>query len=87
LLNQISLLLRKESLSSYVGKQGYGLQFCSICGSTLCTINKGEIYQVTLGCINGDPDIEIGTHIFVGSKASWETIPEGVLQYREGPDK
>jgi len=40
-----------------------------------------------LGCINGDPEVEIGIHIFVGSKASWETIPEGVLQYREGPDK
>jgi len=82
---EFTWLSGKKYLSSYVGKQGYGLQFCRICGSTLCTINKGEIYQVTLGCINGDPDIEIGMHIFVGSKASWEIIPEDFLQYAEGP--
>ncbi|MHC4725520.1 MAG: hypothetical protein ACYS9V_15005 [Planctomycetota bacterium] len=29
--------------------------------------------------------ITLGMHIFVGSKASWETIPEGVSQHEEGP--
>jgi len=38
---------------------------------------------VTLGCLEGDPKIEIGKHIFVGSKATWEVIPEGVTQYEE----
>lgn len=68
-------------LTSYVSQQGYGLQFCSVCGSTLCTVYKGEVFQVTLGCVVGDPDIEIGRHIFVGSKATWEVMPEGVLQF------
>lgn len=72
-------------LTSYVGSQGYGLQFCKVCGSTLCTIYNNEVIQVTLGCVNGDPDIEIGQHIFVGSKANWEVMPEGVTQYTEGP--
>lgn len=73
-----------ELLSSYVGKHGFGLQFCSKCGSTLCGIYEGNIHGVTLGCINGDPGIELSRHIYVGSKASWETIPEGVPQYQEG---
>ena len=72
-------------LTSYVGKDGFGFQFCSRCGSTLCGIHNGIVHGVTLGCINGDPKIESVKHIFVGSKASWETIPEGVLQYQEGP--
>lgn len=55
-------------LTSYVGKNGYGLQFCKTCGSTLCTTYKNEVLQVTLGCVNGAPDIEIGHHIFVGQK-------------------
>jgi len=72
-------------LTSYVGEHGYGIQFCKTCGSTLCTINKGDVLQVSLGCVNGEPDIEIGQHIFVGSKANWEVMPEGVTQSKEWP--
>ena len=74
-------------LSTYVGKRGYGLQFCKLCGSTLCGVFDGQVHGVTLGCLNGDPQIELGMHIFVGSKAKWEIIPEGVTQYREGPEE
>ncbi|AOW15347.1 aldehyde-activating protein [Hydrogenophaga crassostreae] len=70
-------------LSTYVGLHGYGLQFCSLCGSTLCTVCEGQVFQVSLGCVNGSPDIEIAQHLYVGSKASWEVIPEGVTQYIE----
>lgn len=73
-------------LTSYVGKHGYGIQFCKTCGSTLTMVYNGEVMGVTLGCINGDPEIEIGMHIFVGSKAKWEVIPEGVPQYQEWPE-
>ena len=62
-------------------------EFCSKCGSTLCGIFNDTIHGVTLGCVNGDPKIELDRHIYVGSKANWEIIPEGVLQYQEGvPD-
>lgn len=71
-------------LTSYVSKHGFGLQFCSQCGSTLCGIFNGTVHGVTLGCVNGDPKVELGKHIYVGSKASWEVIPEGVPQYNEG---
>ena len=74
----------KELLTSYTGQHGFGLQFCSKCGSTLCGIFKGTIHGVTLGCVNGDPKIELGRHIYVGSKASWEAIPDGLPQYPEG---
>ncbi|MGX9367235.1 GFA family protein [Desulfoplanes sp. PS50] len=77
-------LTGEDLLTSYVGEQGFGLQFCSKCGSTLCGILNGTVHGVTLGCVNGDPKVEIARHIFVGSKASWEIIPEGVLQYPEG---
>jgi len=71
-------------LTSYVGRDGFGLQFCSKCGSTLCGIHEGAVHGVTLGCINGDPGVEIGRHIFVGSKATWEIIPDGVVTFDEG---
>ena len=73
-------------LTSYVGERGFGLQFCSCCGSTLCGIHDGTVHGVTLGCLNDDPEIEIARHIFVGSKAAWEVIPEGVTTFDAGPD-
>lgn len=69
--------------SQLSSQKGFDLQFCSKCGSTLCGIYQDEIHGVTLGCLNDDPHLEIGRHIFVGSKASWEIIPEGVAQYQE----
>lgn len=77
----------EKLLTTYAGQQGFGFRFCKQCGSTLCGIYQNEVHGVTLGCLNEDPRIEIGRHIFVGSKASWEVIPEGVQQYQEhAPD-
>ena len=75
----------EQLLSTYEGSQGFGLRFCSRCGSTLCGIYEGAVHGVTLGCVNGNPDVEIGMHIFVGSKAAWEVLPEGIVRFEEGP--
>ena len=75
----------EELLTSFVNKEGAGLRFCSVCGSTLCDIFDGKIHGVTLGCVDGDPDISIDMHTYVGDKAKWEIIPDGVVQYSEGP--
>ena len=75
----------EDLLTSYIGERGAGLMFCSRCGSTLCGVVDGDVHGVTLGCVNGDPEIEIGRHIFVGSKAAWEVIPEGVTTFEKGP--
>ena len=77
-------LAGEHLLTSYQSQYGIGLQFCKICGSTLCGIYNGQVHGVTLGCLNGDPDVEIGMHIYVGSKAKWEVMPEGVIQFEEG---
>lgn len=74
----------EDVLTSYIGEHGFGLQFCKKCGSTLCGVFNGIVHGVTLGCLNGTPDVEIGRHIFVGSKASWEVIPDGLEIYQEG---
>ena len=72
-------------LTSYVGAHGFGLQFCSKCGSTLCGVFDGVVHGVTLGCVNGDPKVTIGRHIFVGSKATWEVMPAGVTSFETAP--
>lgn len=75
----------EDLLTSYDSQYSFGLQFCSLCGSTLCGTYHGAVHGVTLGCVNGDPEIEIGIHIFTGSKASWEVLPKGIIQFERGP--
>ena len=84
---EFSWISGKVSLTSYESRKGEGLLFCKICGSTLCGTFNGVIQGVTLGCVNGEPEIEIGMHIYVASKANWEIIPDGVIKYQEGPPK
>lgn len=75
----------EELLTSYVGAHGAGKQFCQRCGSMLCGVVDGEVHGVALGCLDGDPEIEIEMHLFVGSKAAWDVLPHGVRQYEEFP--
>ncbi len=81
---EFSWLSGSDLLISYPTGHGFGLQFCGKCGSTLCAVFNDVVHGVTLGCVNGDPEIEIARHIYVGSKARWEIIPAGVLQFDEG---
>jgi hypothetical protein len=83
--DQFAWVSGENLLTTYESKTGAGIQFCSKCGSTLCGINEGKVTGMTLGCIEGDSNIEIGKHIFVGSKANWDIIPDGVPQYNEWP--
>jgi hypothetical protein len=75
----------EAQLKQYTSKQGWGLGFCSNCGSTLCGLFQGKVKGVTLGTVNGDPGIEISAHIFVDSKAPWDHIGGGAPQYPEWP--
>ena len=82
--DEFAWLQGEELLTSYESESGFGLRFCSKCGSTLCGTYNGAVHGVTLGCVNGNPDIEVGYHLYVGSKASWEVIPEAVKTYENG---
>ncbi|MBN8281266.1 MAG: GFA family protein [Gammaproteobacteria bacterium] len=64
---------------------GWGLVFCGRCGSTLAGNHEGELHGVTLGCVDGDPGVAIGMHIFVGSRAPWDHIGGDAPRYEAGP--
>lgn len=76
----------EDRLTSYASQQDFGLCFCSTCGSTLCGTYRGQVHGVTLGCVNGDPGVTIGQHIFTDSKAPWEILPEGITAFPGAPE-
>ncbi len=75
-----------DALVTHETIPGWGLGFCGVCGSTLCGTHRGEVHGVTLGSVDGDPGVEIGMHIFVGSRAPWDRIGGDAPQFVEGPD-
>ena len=75
----------ESAVRTYRNPDGTGLAFCGTCGSTLCGLVAGNVHGVTLGCVDGDPGIEIAMHLFVGSKAPWDHIGGDAPRYAEFP--
>lgn len=79
--------LSQSSLRCYEAMPGWGLGFCGACGSTLCGLFNGEVHGVTLGCVDGDPGVDIEMHIFVGSRAPWDHIGGDAPQFDEAAEQ
>jgi hypothetical protein len=57
---------------------------CALCGSLLYSlVRDGAWVHVAMGTLLDDPSIRPTAHIFVGSKAPWFTITDGLPQYEE----
>lgn len=57
---------------------------CKLCGSLLYSlVRNGEFVHITLGTLIDAPTIRPTAHIFVGSKAPWFTITDGLPQHEE----
>ena len=74
----------EEKVKHYDVHGGWSLAFCSECGSTLAGVLEGVVHGITLGTVNGDPKVEIESHIYVESKAPWDHIGGDAPQYPEG---
>ncbi len=81
--SSLEWLSGEDNLTIHETGEGWGRGFCSICGSTICGLHDGQVHGLTLGCINGDPGVEIEMHIFVDSKAPWDHIGGKAKQYAE----
>src|SRR3954469_5961618 len=59
---------------------------CKNCGSLLYSIvQEGTRAHVTYGTLIDPPSLAPQGHIFVGSKAPWDTICDGLPQHQELP--
>jgi hypothetical protein len=75
----------RDRITAYRTAPGWGLVFCSGCGTTLCGMHEGAVHGITLGTVDGDPGVQIEMHIFVNSKAPWDHIGGNAPQFSEFP--
>lgn len=83
---QFSWVKGEENIHSYKIKTGYRSDFCSKCGSTVpYLMDNGKQYWVPAGLLDDAKDSHVVAHLFVGSKASWDTICDRGTQFEEMP--
>ena len=84
--NDVFHWVRGEDLVKTWKKPGHDWQtwFCPTCGSTLPGTNDSERMFIPAGAITeGGEDLKVAAHIWVNSKAVWDTIGDAAVQYEE----
>lgn len=56
--------------------------FCNRCGSVLFWRSSPATVSVSAGALDNE-ELAIGAHIFVGSAAAWEPVPDGAPHHHE----
>ena len=86
--DQFKWLSGEQHLSKYAVSENITHTFCSICGSCLISLyqNRPDIIGLPLGGLEQDPGSRPEANLFVGSKAPWYTICDGLPQYENKPD-
>ena len=74
--------------AAYESSPGVHRCFCPRCGSSVPTAPAGlpEVF-VPASCLDGDVRLPEPVHIFVGSKASWYEIADGLAQFDQYPQR
>jgi hypothetical protein len=83
---QFRWLAGQEAISSWVKETGFRSDFCSTCGSPVPNpLRNTPYYWVPAGLLDGDNGLEVGVHLFVGSKAAWDVPSKTGAQYDSWP--
>ena len=80
---QISWQRGRDELKVYASSPKNDRYFCPHCGAHIMVISQDEpgTAYLTMGCVEGDPDLPPGSHQFVASKAPWLDICDDLPQY------
>lgn len=74
------LVAGAELLREWESSPGVRRCFCGRCGSSIVKRNdaKPDTVRLRLGTLDTDPGVKPSKHIFVGSKAGWVDITDGL---------
>jgi hypothetical protein len=84
---QFSWMRGQNLITRFKDKTGFNSHFCSICGSPVPNaLGDNGLIWIPAGLLEKIKNLEIVAHLFVGSKAHWETIGKSVTAYEEMPN-
>ena len=74
-------------LGHYASSDSHDRVFCTRCGSNIMVAltDEPDSFYLAMGTIEGDPPRPQAYHIFVGSKAPWYEVLDGMPRYDEFP--
>ena len=75
----------EDLISEYESSPGAFRCFCSNCGSPVFSRveSEPEHIRIRLGSLEGEPEVKIESHVWVGSKSSWFEITDDLQQHEE----
>lgn len=78
-----------EHVEAYRSSRNVRRTFCRRCGSNLQFLHdeRPDVVEVAIGTLDDDPGKRPEAHIFVGSKASWLEIADGLPAHEIYPSK
>ncbi|SDS84565.1 Uncharacterized conserved protein [Halopseudomonas xinjiangensis] len=85
--SQFTWLAGEHLLSRFNSSDNVTKTFCSICGSNLASFyaDNPDVVGIALGGLEGDPGRRPLANIFVGSKALWYALSDGLPQFEAWP--
>lgn len=80
--------LQGEALVTHFrAESGYNVHFCALCSSPVPNpIEQADYYWVPAGALDAGVGLEVGAHLCVASKASWEEITSSGTLYQAMPE-
>ena len=77
----------QDRVGSFAKPTGFRSDFCSSCGSPVPNpLRKTSYTWVPAGLLEGSEELEIAVHLYVGSRASWDTAALSGAQYETMPE-
>ena len=86
--DKFKYLSGQSALRIYASSDTSDRVSCGVCSSQILVDYKPEpdVLYIAMGTVNGAPDCPTGYHQFVGSKAPWYEINDGLAQHDTWPE-
>jgi len=86
-LAQLRWIEGEALVQKFESDTGYKSDFCSRCGSPLPNMTANDsAWWVPVGLLEAAQGLQVGAHLFVGSRADWDVIADSGEHFDEMPD-
>lgn len=76
-----------QSISHFENSSGFKSDFCASCGSPLPNLTReDQCYWVPVGLLDDSEQLSIAAHLYIGSKARWDSPAASGEHFDEMPD-